>query len=168
MAHLIDDLLELSRVSRRELCKVEVDLSGMASQVAEVLARAFPDRPVDFRVRPAMLVRADPGLLRIAMENLLGNAWKFSSRTPNPKVEVGSLESDGKKIYFVRDNGAGFNMRFADRLFAPHQRLHSQSEFEGSGIGLNIVLRIIERHEGRIFAQGEEGQGASFFFSLPS
>lgn len=166
MTRLIDDLLKLAGVARHEICRQDLDLSGMAIEVAEALALADPDRKTDVVVERGLRANADPSLLRIALENLLCNAWKFTSRTPEPKIELGKLEASGNPVYFVRDNGAGFNQQLAGRLFAPFQRLHSQTEFEGTGVGLSIVSRIIARHDGRIWAESQEGQGASFFFSL--
>lgn len=166
MTRLIDDLLKLAGVARHEICKGDVDLSAMASEVAEALAIADPDRKMQVVVERGIRANADPSLLRIALENLLCNAWKFTSRTPQPRIEIGKLEASGNPVYFVRDNGAGFNQQFAERLFTPFQRLHTQAEFEGTGIGLSIVSRIIARHEGRIWAESQEGQGATFFFSL--
>ncbi len=166
MSLLIDDLLALSRISRHEMNRQPVDLSGLAGKVAESLAQAHPGRKVQVSVAPGMKVLGDPGMIRILLENLIGNAWKFSSHTGAATIEVGALEGEGRTSYFVRDNGAGFDMRYADKLFGAFQRLHSQSEFEGTGIGLSIVQRIVDRHGGRIWAEGKVREGATFHFSL--
>ena len=166
MGHLIHDLLELSRVSRTELLRQKVDMSEMArSGLAELQAQS-PDRQVAVEIEKGMTVRADPRLLRIALNNLLGNAWKFSQKQPQARIEFKSREAAGDRVYYVRDNGAGFSMKHARNLFGAFQRLHSQSEFEGTGIGLAIVQRVIHRHGGTITAEGEPGRGATFYFTL--
>jgi len=166
MGLLIDDLLALSRVSRQELRTRDFDLSELAGQVADTLAKTHPDREVRVTVKPEMKTLGDPGMVRIVLENLIGNAWKFTSRTNEPRIEVGSDERDGKVIFCVRDNGAGFDMKYADKLFAPFQRLHTDKEFEGTGIGLSIVHRIVARHGGRIWAESEVGKGTAFYLTL--
>lgn len=163
---LIDDLLKLSRVSRHELRFVPVDISVIVASIAEGLKKNMPDREVDFRIAPAVGARCDPSLLRIALENLMGNAWKFTSKLKSACIEFGSCNNEGATVFFIRDNGAGFDMKFADRLFKVFQRLHDQSEFEGTGIGLALVQRIIRRHSGRIWAEGEPDAGACFYFTL--
>jgi signal transduction histidine kinase len=166
MADLIDDLLKLSRVSRSELTSQPVDLSGLAREILDRLAEAEPLRAVATAVQPGLGAQGDPGLLRAALENLLGNAWKYSSKQAQARIEFGAGEQAGETVYFVRDNGIGFDMAHAGKLFGPFQRLHHQNEFEGSGIGLATVRRIIQRHGGRIWAESMPGQGATFYFTL--
>ena len=166
MGMLIDDLLALSRISRHTMSRQPVDLSSLAGKVAESLIQAHPGRKVQISIAPGMKVHGDSGLIRILLENLIGNAWKFTSRISEATIEVGSAGNDGRTSYFVRDNGAGFDMRYADKLFGAFQRLHSQSEFEGTGIGLSIVQRIVDRHGGRIWAEGKVHEGATFYFTL--
>jgi light-regulated signal transduction histidine kinase (bacteriophytochrome) len=169
MARLIDDLLRLSRVTRAELVWTDVDVSGMCRAIGEELAASDPGRRVELFVEAGMTARGDPQWLRQAFENLLGNAWKFTSKTPRPQIAVGALpDRSGEIVYYVRDNGAGFAMARADKLFAAFQRLHTADEFPGTGVGLAIVRRIIHRHGGRIWAEAEVGKGATFFFTLPS
>lgn len=165
MGRLIDDLLALSRVTRSELAREQVDLSGLARSVAAQLRRAQPDRRIEIVIAAGMVVDGDARLLRIALENLLGNAWKFTGRSAEPRIELG-VTSGGDSAYFVRDNGAGFDMAYASKLFGAFQRLHSADEFEGTGIGLATVQRIINRHGGRIWAIGEVDRGATFCFTL--
>ncbi len=166
MAGLIDDLLALSRVTRATLSRERVDLSGLARQIASELRQRDLSRQAEFVISTDIQSEGDAHLLRIALENLLGNAWKYTSRTPQPRIEFGCAQHDGDRAYFVRDNGAGFDMRYADKLFGAFQRLHSAGEFEGSGIGLATVQRIIHRHGGRVWAEGAVGQGATFYFTL--
>jgi len=166
MGRLIDDLLSLSRVVRAGLHDEPVDLAELAREVAEDLGRADPIRRVGFRAEPGPPARGDRRLLRNLLENLLGNAWKFTGRVADAVVDFGWLESDGRVAYFVRDNGAGFDMRYAEKLFAPFHRLHSEDEFPGTGIGLATVQRIVRRHGGRIWAHSTPGGGATFFFTL--
>lgn len=166
MALLIDDLLELSRLSRKPMLRTETDLSDLARQVVEGLALAHPGREAEVSIQPAMTVHGDPGLLRIVLENLIGNAWKFTSRTSRARIEFGSELRDGTTAYFVRDNGAGFDVKYANQLFGAFQRLHREGEFEGTGIGLSIVRRVIARHGGKTWGEGEEGKGATFHFTI--
>jgi two-component system, sensor histidine kinase and response regulator len=166
MAQLIDDVLYLSRVTRAELREHDVDLSGLVTLLLDRMQEAEPDRKVEAKVRPGLTTSGDGQLLRIALQNLLENAWKFSSREPVTRIEFGTTNLPGESAYFVRDNGAGFNMAYADRLFGPFQRLHPSTDFPGSGIGLATVQRIIHRHGGRIWGEGLEGQGATFHFTL--
>jgi signal transduction histidine kinase len=166
MGELIDNVLYLARVSRAELRQQEVDLSAIAAAVIDRLREAEPEREVEVRIRPAMMVLGDGQLLRIALENLLGNAWKFTAREPAARIELGQAQVAGEPTYFVRDNGAGFDMAYVDKLFTPFQRLHLASEYPGSGIGLATVQRIIHRHAGRVWAEGLSGQGATFHFTL--
>jgi len=166
MACLIDDLLKLSRISRQELHRGPVDLSALAREAAEELQAAEPGRRVEWVIAPDISANGDPGLLRIALQNLIGNAWKYSSKSENARIEFGIGESGGRPAYFVRDNGAGFDMAYADKLFGAFQRLHSPGEFPGSGIGLATVKRIIHRHGREISAEGKPGDGATFYFTL--
>jgi len=168
MAELIDGLLNLSRLTRGEIVRQEVELSTIIREVAEILKQAQPEREVCVIIEPGLKAYGDNGMLRILFENLLGNAFKFTVNRTDARVEVGKTvekESD-RTIFYVRDNGAGFNMVYADKLFGAFQRLHTVHEFPGNGIGLATVQRIINRHGGEIWAQGEVGQGATFFFSL--
>jgi signal transduction histidine kinase len=166
MAQLIDDVLYLSRVARADLRRQEVDLSALAHAIIDRLREADSDRVVDVRIRPGLVAEGDGQLLRIALENLLENAWKFTTRQPEPRIELGVTHVPGEPAYYVRDNGAGFDMSYAERLFTPFQRLHLSSEFPGTGIGLATVQRIVYRHGGRIWAEGSVGQGATFHFTL--
>ena len=167
MAELIDDLLLLSRVGRADLGRTRVDLSSIARAVSEELKRRDPSRQVAMRIEDHLLVEADSGLMRVVFENLLGNAWKFTAKVPSARVEVGTEQQEGVAVFFVRDNGAGFDMNYARKLFSPFQRLHTESEFPGTGIGLATVHRIIDRHGGRIWATSAENQGATFYFTIP-
>ena len=167
MSVLIDDLLNLSRISRAGLTPVPVDLSSLAETVTGSLQREAPDRRVAFGLATGLTTVGDAGLLQVVLENLLGNAWKFSSKVAAPVVEFGLVSLDGHDTFFVRDNGAGFDPAYAKRMFSPFQRLHSEQEFPGTGIGLATVQRIVRRHGGRIWAEGQVGGGATFYFTLP-
>lgn len=164
---LIDDLLDLSLVTRREMRREPVDLSLMAREILEELSRNDPSREFAVSVQPGCTARGDPQLVRVLLENLLGNAWKYTSRCPMTRIEFGAQGDAGKMIFHVRDNGAGFDMAHADRLFLPFQRLHRADEFSGSGIGLASAARIVRRHGGEIRAEAAVGQGAVFRFTLP-
>ena len=166
MGLLIADLLALSRVSRQELSKRDFDLSKLAGQVVDSLIRAHPEREVRVMVKPDMKAHGDAGLVRIVLENLIGNAWKYTGRANESRIEVGLEERDGETVHYVRDNGAGFDMKYAHKLFEPFQRLHTDNEFKGTGIGLSIVQRIVARHDGRIWAEAKVGEGAAFYFTL--
>ena len=166
MNNMIDALLALARLASQPLACQPVDLSALAAYVADDLRREWPDRPVTLDIAPGMRVQGDPTLLRVVLENLLGNAWKYSVRTAQPQISFGP-QHDSVDVFTVRDNGAGFDMRFADRLFGVFQRLHSATDFPGSGVGLASVRRIVRRHGGDIWGEGEVGRGASFHFSLP-
>jgi len=166
MSQLIDDVLHLSRVTRADLRDQEVDLSSIAALILTRLQESEPERKVDVKVRPGVLVTGDSQLLKIAMGNLLENAWKFTAKEPESRIEFGMMQAGGEATYFVRDNGAGFDMTYTDRLFGPFQRLHPQGEFPGNGIGLATVQRIIHRHGGRVWAEGLVGQGATFYFTM--
>jgi signal transduction histidine kinase len=168
MGRLIDDLLALSRLTRVEMRVASVDMSALAEEIVQRFREESPKRSVEVRIEKGLVVTADPGLISIALENLLSNAWKFTSKSDNPLIEFGSMMDEaGEKLYFIRDNGAGFDMAFSEKLFGAFQRLHANSEFEGTGIGLATVRRIIHRHGGHIHAQGEVRKGAAFFFTLP-
>lgn len=166
MGQLIEDLLKLSQITRGEIHYRAVNLSALAKAVAKELQETQPGRQVEFVIADGVVVDADQHFLKIALENLLGNAWKFSRNCPNARIEFGVTQHGGKSAYFVRDNGVGFDMAFANKLFGVFQRLHSVNEFEGTGIGLATVQRIIHRHGGRIWAEGAIGQGATFYFTL--
>ena len=166
MAVLIDDLLELARVSRSELRRERVDLSTLAEEISADLRKTDPQRAADIIIAPALNAVGDARLLRVVLTNLFTNAWKFTRRHPQARIEFGTLAEGGRVVYFVRDDGAGFNMAYAGKLFSPFQRLHPAAEFEGHGIGLATVRRIISRHGGRVWAEGEEEKGATFYFSL--
>jgi len=168
MTALVNDLLALAQVGYVPLGRDHVDLSAMCQDVLAQLERSTPERDVSVEIQPDLACVGDPALLRAAVENLLGNAWKYSSRVPQARIDVGGQTSGPRRAFFVRDNGAGFDMKDAHRLFAPFERLHKASEFEGTGVGLAAVHRIIERHGGRIWAEGEPGRGATFFFELPA
>lgn len=168
MGQLIDALLQLSRVTRSEVQRERVDLSAIILGVFDELMAATPEREVDLVAQPGVLAMADPRLVRIALENLVGNALKYSSRTEHARIEFGSDVQEGRTVYFIRDNGVGFDMQYVDRLFTAFQRLHGDREFKGSGIGLATVSRIIRRHHGEIWALGEVGKGATFYFTLGS
>jgi two-component system, sensor histidine kinase and response regulator len=166
MSQLIDDVLYLSKVTQADLRQQDVDLSSLVEAVAARLREAEPDRKVELKVRPDVMVQGDGQLLRIAVSNLLENAWKFTAREPSPRIEFGATHLGGEPAYFIRDNGAGFDQTYADRLFVPFQRLHRVSEFPGAGIGLATVQRIIHRHGGRVWAEGAVDQGATFHFTV--
>jgi len=166
MGELIDDLLALSRVTRAVTESKPVNLSALAEKILVDLQSEQPERHVTFSVAKELIVNGDPQLLKIALENLLGNAWKFTSKRENASIEVGVQNETGEPTYFIRDNGAGFNMAYADKLFGAFQRLHRPSEYPGTGIGLATVQRIISRHGGRIWAESSVGNGATFFFTL--
>jgi PAS domain S-box-containing protein len=166
MGRLIDDLLDLSRMTRSEMRRERVDLSALAVGFAEELKRAQPERRVEFVVEGGLVVEGDGTLLRVVLENLLRNAWKFTGKQPGARIEFGVTEREGARAYFVRDDGAGFDEAYADKLFGAFQRLHGANEFEGTGIGLATVQRIIHRHGGRVWAEGRVGHGATFYFTL--
>jgi signal transduction histidine kinase len=182
MSRLIDDLLDLSRISQTEIKRKEVDLSNMASTIFAGLHDAESGRNVAINIQSGMMAQADPSMMEVALSNLLGNAWKFTSKTEKALIEFGTVdahhpinsppESGGeqsrqdKTVYYVRDNGAGFDPAFKDKMFLPFHRLHAHDQFEGTGIGLSIVERIIRRHGGKVWAEGAEGHGASIYFTL--
>jgi light-regulated signal transduction histidine kinase (bacteriophytochrome) len=165
MGQTIDALLGLSRLSRGELVRQEVDVTTMAKECLQRLKEASPGRNVETVVQDGLVGHGDVRLLRAALDNLLGNAWKFTSKLAEARIEVGKVSSE-EAPFFVRDNGAGFDPAYADKLFGAFQRLHGASEFEGSGIGLATVQRIVRRHGGRVWAEGRVGQGATFYFTV--
>ena len=166
MNQMIDALLAMARLGSQPLTQQPVNLSQLAAFIVEDLRRGAPEREIQFDIEPAMVTQGDPTLLRQLLENLLGNAWKYTQRQHEPRVRFGHESLDGARVFVVRDNGAGFDMRSVDRLFGLFQRLHSASEFPGTGVGLASVRRIVARHGGRIWAEAEPGRGAAFFFTL--
>lgn len=168
MGHLIDDMLKLSRLTRSEMRRSPVNLGELARIVSEGLQSGEPERRVEFVIEPDMVVDADANLMRVVLENLFGNAWKFTGKQKDAKIEFGRTTVDGVPAFFVRDNGVGFNMAYADKLFGAFQRLHTTAEFPGTGIGLATVQRVIHRHNGRVWAEGETGHGATFYFTVPA
>jgi len=166
MTQLIDDLLRLSRIARQDVERMDYDLSSLASAVISSLREAAPARRVDAIIADGLRDVVDPNLMKIALSNLFDNAWKFTTKIENARIEFGATKKDGKALYFVKDNGAGFDPAFVKKMFLPFQRLHSEQEFEGTGIGLAIVERIIHRHGGKVWAEGEVGKGATIFFTL--
>jgi PAS domain S-box-containing protein len=166
MAQMIDDLLDLSRATRAELHREPIDLTALAREVVAELRAAEPLRQVEVAIADGLCASGDPHLVRLILQNLLLNAWKFTARRSDARIELETVDDGGRRPFVVRDNGAGFDMRFADKLFDAFQRLHSAAEFDGSGIGLAIVQRIVARHGGRIWAEGQIDDGARFYFTL--
>jgi PAS domain S-box-containing protein len=168
MSQLIDDLLSLSRITRAEMRYEKVNLSVLAESIAAELQETQPERQVKFVIEEDITAYGDSHLLRVVLENLLSNAWKFTSKHPRAKIEFGATQHEDKPVYFVRDDGAGFDMAYIDKLFVPFQRLHAETEFPGTGIGLATVQRIVRRHGGSVGAEGEVEKGATFYFTLQS
>ena len=168
LAQLIDDLLDLSRIDRAVLMPAKVDLSALAAEIAEELRQGAPQRRASVSIEPGLVAQGDAQLLRIALQNLIDNAWKYSGRTAAARIDIGSEDIEGETVFYIRDNGDGFDMAFADKLFVPFQRLHNPRDFEGTGVGLASVARVIKRHGGRIWADAAPGQGATFRFTLPN
>lgn len=168
MGELIDHLLMFAHTSRQEMCLEAIDMSAMARDIAAQLNASDAARDTQFVVAPGLVVNGDRKLLRVALENLLGNAWKFTAQQPKARIELGAEQEKGRSVFFVRDNGAGFDMKYAERLFVPFERLHRTEEFPGSGIGLATVLKIVRRHGGDVWAEGYVNRGATFYFSLQS
>jgi two-component system, NtrC family, sensor kinase len=166
MGELIDDLLELSRLGRLEMRRERVDLSALARLVAGKLQMIEPERTIQLVIEEGIVAEGDPRLLRVVLENLLGNAWKFTAKSDQQRVEFGATQKDGQVTYFVQDSGAGFDMAYANKLFKPFQRLHSEADFAGTGIGLATVQRVIERHGGRVWAESAVHQGTTFFWTV--
>ncbi|MFW9812503.1 MAG: PAS domain S-box protein [Candidatus Thorarchaeota archaeon] len=167
MGSLIEDLLVLSRVTRAEMDRTYVDLSEIAKSHIEELRNIDPEREVDIEIDDSLSVRCDRRLIKLVIQNLLDNAWKFTNRTPNAKIVFGSIEEDGESHFYIKDNGAGFDMSYSDKLFVPFQRLHSVDDFEGSGIGLATVQRVINRHGGKVWAESVVDKGSTFYFTIP-
>jgi PAS domain S-box-containing protein len=168
MGQLIDDLLRLSRVTRTGLNRERVDIGALANEIIGELRGAEPHRHVEVVIADALVATGDSHLIRLALDNLLSNAWKFTGKREHAIIGVGAVRQHGKEVFFVRDNGAGFDMCYANKLFDPFQRLHAAAEFEGCGIGLAIVHRILRRHGGQIWAESELGSGTTFFFAFTS
>ncbi len=168
MDQLVGDLLTLSTATRGTLVRRTVDMSALARSIASALRKAEPAREVRFDAPACTTARGDPGLLQVVLENLLGNAWKFTRLRAQAHVEMGCIDCDSERIFFVRDNGAGFDIAQAARLFKPFERLHSGRDFEGTGIGLATVQRIVGRHGGRVWAEAAPDRGATFLFTLPA
>lgn len=166
MNTLIEDLLDLSRISRQAVNRMEFIISNKVSNIVDNLRATSPDRKVEVAIQEGLKAYADSDLTDIVLNNILGNAWKFTSKNPNARIEFGSLKQEGKTVYYVRDNGAGFNPAYKGKLFQPFHRLHTNEEFEGIGIGLTNVERIIRSHGGKIWAEGEVDKGATFYFTL--
>lgn len=166
MAHLIEDMLMLSRVTRADMVRANVELSMLAQSIAGELQRDHPQRQVELVITPGIRAEGDERLLKIALTNLLGNAWKFTGKKAQARIEFGAAAQDGRPVFFVRDNGAGFDMQHAEKLFGTFQRLHTNEDFPGTGVGLATVQRIIHRHGGQIWAEGRVGEGAVFYFTL--
>ena len=168
MGLLVESLLKLSKIKHSELKKTELNLSVLMEDVVKRLKEKQPNHFVEVSIQPSLMVYGDANMLSAVAENLLNNAWKYSAKKEHPCIEFSSFEDEGETVYFVKDNGAGFDMQFAkDKLFGTFQRLHNDKDFEGTGIGLATVKRIINLHQGRIWAQAEEGEGACFYFTLP-
>ncbi len=166
MNQMIDAMLTLARLSTQPLARQPVNLTQLAGYVVDDLKRASPEREAQVQIEPGLQTEGDPTLLRLVLENLLGNAWKYSARRAQTRIEFGRETVEGRQVYVVRDNGAGFDMRSAERLFGLFQRLHSANDFAGTGVGLASVRRIVQRHGGEIWADGEPGRGAAFYFTL--
>ena len=168
MGELIDALLMLSRVTRADLNREAVDVSALAGSLADEFRSRYPERDLEFRIEPDLQADADPKLLRVALENLLENAVKYTSRNQHALIEIGKIQDNGSSGFYVRDNGVGFDMQYVGKLFGAFQRLHGDKDFQGSGIGLATVQRIVRRHGGQIQAEGHVGRGATFQFTLGS
>lgn len=166
MGRLIDDLLNLSRITRMEMKRGRVNLSQIVRKIAEGKKTAQPERRVEFLIEDVLFAEGDDHLLTVVMENLVENAWKFTAMSPAPRIEFGVLEGEGLPTYFLRDNGTGFDMAYAGKLFQPFQRLHAMNEFPGTGIGLATVKRIIDRHGGKVWIEGQIGKGTTVYFRL--
>lgn len=165
MSQLIEGLLQMARLSRVEVQRREVDLSSMAERIAAILQHTHPDRVVDFRIARGIVASGDEKLLAAVLENLINNAWKFTSKRANARIEIGVKQDGEARAFFVRDNGAGFDPQHAAKMFRPFQRLHSEREFSGTGIGLATVQKIVQRHGGRTWAEGEPERGATIYFT---
>ncbi len=166
MGQLIDDIMQLSKVAGRAIRRETIDMTDLAGSVVADLQLADPQRKVEFKIADGLHAEGDARLLQIVMENLLGNAWKFTSKKKEARIEFGQTKREGKKVFFVKDNGIGFDQDETNDLFIAFQCLHDEKEFEGSGIGLTTVQRIIQRHGGKVWGEGKKGKGATFYFTL--
>ncbi len=166
MNHLITDLLNFSKTQRQSLQRNLIDLTTLANNITYNLSAQCETKNTTFIIQPSIITEGDESLIGIVLENLIGNAWKFSRKVPMPCIEFGAITQKNHTVYFVKDNGAGFNMHYAYKLFSPFQRLHHEDEFEGTGIGLATVKRIVHRHDGRIWAESTLNKGAIFYFTL--
>jgi len=166
MSQLIDDILKLSRITRAEVHKETIDLNAIVEPIAAELRLTQPDRKAEFIVVPEINVNGDRPLLQILLRNLMENSWKYTSKCPQTRIEVGANRQNGKMVYFIKDNGIGFDMKQADKLFQPFQRLHTSKDYPGTGIGLATAQRVIHRHGGKIWAESEMGKGSTFYFTL--
>jgi two-component system sensor kinase len=167
MAELIDDLLALSRIGRKDIELSVVGMNTIVTSVLDEIKTTMPERNLQFSIKPLPVTRCDAGMIRLVLLNLLYNAIKFTKQRENVIIEIGGRDGKGENVYYVKDNGVGFDMQYASKLFGAFQRLHSGEEFEGTGIGLAIVQRIIYRHGGRVWAEGKVNEGATFYFTLP-
>ncbi|HIH88086.1 TPA: HAMP domain-containing protein, partial [Candidatus Bathyarchaeota archaeon] len=166
MGQLIDDMLTLSRITQMSMRIRDIDMSKVAQTIADEYTQREPNRTVEWRIQQGLTAKGDEALLKIAIANLIDNSWKFTSKKEKATIEIGSAEVDGEKAFYIRDDGAGFDMRYVHKLFTPFQRLHTTDIFPGTGIGLAIVQRVINRHSGRVWAEGEEGKGSTFYFTI--
>ena len=167
MGQLIDDLLSFARMGKKELEKSRVDMDTQVKDTIEDLKQQTPDRELDFRIAPLPAIRGDPAMFRQVWTNLISNAVKYSRGRQPAIIEIGARQENGESVYYVKDNGVGFEMEFAHKLFGVFQRLHSAKDFEGTGVGLALVQRIIQRHGGRVWAESKVGEGATFLFAIP-
>ena len=167
MGQLIDDLLSFSRLGKKELVRTQIDMQLLAKNVVNELLQSEPENKCRFNIDVLSPIKADQVMIKQVLLNLVSNAIKYSSKKPDPEIVIGSMDKETDTIYYVKDNGVGFDMAYANKLFGVFQRLHSQEEFEGSGVGLALVKRIIKKHKGEIWAEGIENKGATFYFSLP-
>jgi hypothetical protein len=165
MANLIDDILDLSRITRNPFKKSTADLSSLAQATIDTLQQLQPERKVDWQIQDGLAVQGDGQLLKIVLQNLLHNAWKFTKDTQNAKIEVGMKQGQNDTVFYVRDNGIGLDIKYANKIFLPFHRLHRE-EYEGTGIGLSTVQRAVQRHGGRIWVESAPGHGATFYFTL--
>ena len=166
MGKLIDGLLKLSRITRHNLDYSNVNISKIAESIISSLKKKDPNRPVIIKIQHDLIIRADKHLIQIALENLINNAWKFTRHKKTAIIEIGKTKKEGELVFFIKDNGTGFNMDYVDKLFVPFQRLHSSDTYEGTGIGLGIVKRVFNRHGGKIWAESSEGKGTTFYFTF--
>jgi light-regulated signal transduction histidine kinase (bacteriophytochrome) len=167
MSTLIDDILRLSKISLHQINLQNVNMSSIAESVVDDLKKSFPQRNAEIKIQKELWVKGDVNLIQIVLTNLIGNAWKYSSKIKKAVIRFGLIERNERTVYFISDNGAGFDMNKMNKLFKPFQRLHPENEFPGTGVGLSIVERIIRRHGGKIWAESKQGEGATFYFTLP-